>query len=493
MTIKRQFKLRLLEHDNRLFHLLLLVLLGSAVAALATSEWLNHSTEISDTDSENPTAYERLLSHIPHWDKKSMKKTQKEGPALGRLLAAAKKGELPAHLVVDAWLEQEASHWNLSEDELRSRFEEQVEEAKEHPAVVVSESPVARLGALKHALVTEHPIVYNREAVTLGHILIEQRLQCSSGSLNVILAWLAIREEHEEDKIPIPVMIHTSGHVQPGLISDGHLFVAESTTRDKKVTQLAPDEVKNMRVVDAISELAVILLGKNAPRWIHDGAVLIDAASTEEDIAKTSETEPEKEKTMLDTSPFGFGIVKVPKGDFRMAERTGTPPGRTFAFTLMMPNVEAEKKPNNKTSKNTQDNISNENPTSHKRLKAKRFVLASSEEVPIQQNQRGLKAKLDNLGFAEWSQLQFDHEGRCLMVVDPSICQSSEPESCSAILFVRKGSRWRRHSQTTVGQIKIPSACPRFFRPPWELRPIKWLFREKEVTREEVRDYWSSE
>ncbi|MCK5690984.1 hypothetical protein KAI87_17005, partial [Myxococcota bacterium] len=314
---KRRLKLRWLEHNNRLFHLLLLVTTG---AALAAGGWFYSSSGAGGMGLMGSNTYENLLSRIPHWDRKTL--SADPGPAWKALLAAAKKEELTAGLVVDAWIECEAGDWSVTPKKLRGILDNFAERAAQHSSVVEAESATARFGSFKRALLTGHPLVYNEESSSVGHVLLEGHLQCRSGSRTVALAWLSLVGKKEEYKRGRPLLIHTCGHLQPGLMEGGRIFVAEATVKEAKITALAQHEMKNMLVADALYEFALILLGAHAPAWIKEKVVIVDTRPAKSEIPwyldreeKPFMSEAEKFKRNRDRSPFAFGWVYVPPGD----------------------------------------------------------------------------------------------------------------------------------------------------------------------------------
>ncbi|MCK5690983.1 hypothetical protein KAI87_17000, partial [Myxococcota bacterium] len=111
-----------------------------------------------------------------------------------------------------------------------------------------------------------------------------------------------------------------------------------------------------------------------------------------------------------------------------------------------------------------------------RRKAADRLTTDDLENNGMRQIKRNLIVAIERSGFGQSTDLKFQIEGGCMLVVDHSDCRSAKPETCSTALFIRNGVRWTYSETTTLEQIEIPSACPKSFRPSWKLSPLNWPF-----------------
>ena len=178
--------------------------------------------------------------------------------------------------------------------------------------------PLRRLTSMKLAFHEQAGTTYNREHHTVADPVLEKRTQCRSGTH----ALLMIAMEEAQGRAPereTLVMIHTIGHVQPGLLlRDGTLVALEMTSAGKGIRSMGKmtDITKPIRVVRADHGMYQEALGTEAHR---DKAVLFE---TVRDVAPPGEWQR--------TGMFGFGKADVPEGDRPMPHADMLPAGDLF-------------------------------------------------------------------------------------------------------------------------------------------------------------------
>ncbi len=113
------------------------------------------------------------------------------------------------------------------------------------------------LGSLKRALVGSPHMRYQKDHRAVSSVLNDLRLNCQSASVAVAMTLLLDGERPGRLR---PVLVHTPGHVQPGLLYGDTLYVTEATTRDNRVGAVHLSDLVNTRVVDA--EASIVLMAR---------------------------------------------------------------------------------------------------------------------------------------------------------------------------------------------------------------------------------------
>ena len=187
------------------------------------------------------------------------------------------------------------------------------------PGAVPQSPALKKMVALKLAFHEQAGTTYNEEHHTAADPVLERRTQCRSGT--VALLMLAMEAAKQPDHVggETLVMIHTHGHVQPGLLTrDGTLVALEMTSAGQGVRDFGQmkDIKKPIRVVRADHALYQEALDTEAHR---EKAILF---ATVEDVLPPGEWQR--------AGKFGFGVAQVPKGDRPMAHADMLPADDVF-------------------------------------------------------------------------------------------------------------------------------------------------------------------
>ncbi|MFC1610978.1 hypothetical protein ACFL6C_08470 [Myxococcota bacterium] len=423
---------RVLQHHpkrDRLFLLLVLV----AVGVPATVVWLHARRRQQPVVTGNEQGIERSDAPPNRLDPGD-NASRSPRSAWGSLVAAVASKQIPPTVVLDAWLERENDRQDLPPGRLADIFAERVAAASRLVAVRKAGSLSARLGTLKQGLLARRNLRYNRDASTLADFLLNDRLQCFSGSVAVILAWIATTGD-APNRNARPVFVHTKGHVQPGLLVGGTLIIVEATATDSTATRRELARAKAIRVTDAVAELALTLMSDKAPGWLRERALIVDAAPKQ-----TARNVPRNEPNSLDKSVFAFGVAEVPAGDLSLLDETGSAPLR-YAATRERPEppgaVECFGPP-----------------VVAPRLSVQTFKLVFCEDVfPWNGSRREELLALERhlvrlLGTPDLPELLVFLVGDLALVADPRTF--SYREDSAVRLFLRHGDRWRMHGEGDV-------------------------------------------
>jgi len=329
--IADQARHRLGAADDRLFARCLLslgvVCLGFAVRGCPSPhEPVTGSSALVDISRpavpQDSPAQRLVESHELH--------ASPHGPAWRTLATQISAGRLLNSSVVAAWLEREAARWDVSPEVMAARFSSRVEIALRDPGYQLAGTPAARIGALKRALLTRRDTLYNREAATVGHFLMNGRLQCLSGSLAVVLAWMASARVGDESVRA--VFVYTEGHVRPGLVIAATLHFVEATALDSVVDSAPLASPSDLRVADAAAELAIVMLGDDSPPWLRKQALVREAA-----FRVASEERAMLQPAPIDDFSLAFGVADVARGDLPLAGHTG--PTHKMQRRLVAPKI----------------------------------------------------------------------------------------------------------------------------------------------------------
>ena len=194
--------------------------------------------------------------------------------------------------------------------------------------------PTQRLGLVK-ARITQRPgLTYNRDFNRVADILIDGRLNCVSGSIATVITHLLATQSSEGYT---PVFVHTSGHVQPGLLKGSTLWLTEATQRGAHTTRIDISQLQDTRVTDARVELAGMLAHTSKSDFFWQSEV---AKSL---VAYESLTSPAQiEGSAMPTDSYltmlaSHGRAKIPDGDRPL----GTHPASSLRrrTTLPTPNT----------------------------------------------------------------------------------------------------------------------------------------------------------
>ena len=167
------------------------------------------------------------------------------------------------------------------------------------------------------------PLIYNRSAVSLFDPLLQNRVQCYSGSL----LFFTLTELAGMTETP-RFAIFTAGHILPGVLSaDGkELLGIETTAKGQGLVNFGPvQEISDeIRVVDLYQFLPVELLkseisnfsdiliaGQNSLKKYGFSTENLYAISA----AADGRERPGDSVDILNATPFGFGDSTVPPGD----------------------------------------------------------------------------------------------------------------------------------------------------------------------------------
>ena len=172
--------------------------------------------------------------------------------------------------------------------------------------------PTRRLGLVK-ARITERPgLTYNRDFNRVADILIDDRLNCVSGSIATVISYLLATQSSEGYT---PVFVHTRGHVQPGLLKGSTLWLTEATQRGARTTRIDISQLQDTRVTDARVELAGMLAQTSKSDFFWQSEFvksLVAYESLTTPVQIEGSTMPiDWELTML----ASHGRAKIPDGD----------------------------------------------------------------------------------------------------------------------------------------------------------------------------------
>jgi hypothetical protein len=206
--------------------------------------------------------------------------------AIDTLVASWARGARPEpEIVRQAWLDMDTEAYRRVSgrpeaefDDLRARTRSGLGEAVRDPEELSGLPPAEAFGRLKQLLLASDTLHYNRDADTLGHRFNEDRLQCSSASVLVVLAWMGLDPEAARGR---PVFIHSPGHVRPGLLLGEELVSVEATARGAELVRRPLQGLGGAVVTDAVVELAgrVVLGTGRGLQWTWDGLVLHDGCA----------------------------------------------------------------------------------------------------------------------------------------------------------------------------------------------------------------------
>lgn len=166
---------------------------------------------------------------------------------------------------------------------------------------------------------SEERLVYNRDAISTAHVLLNNRMQCYSGTtLFLTLSAISVAPHAHT------VAIFTSGHVLPGYIemvnNEPHLVGVETTAAGKALVQYGKTKAINgdIRVVDAHQFLFMELF-KEDIKNIDSNLKIVQTTIEKYGFLPNAlrEFSPTENQTsdMLNASLFGFGQSNVPAGD----------------------------------------------------------------------------------------------------------------------------------------------------------------------------------
>ena len=175
------------------------------------------------------------------------------------------------------------------------------------------------------------PLLYNRRAFSLTQPLLENRVQCYSGSL---LFYMLTELSGLTDTSRFALF--TKGHVLPGILSDNgdELWGIESTAEGKGLVKFGsvPEISGNIRIVEMYPFLLIELLKSeisNFPDLYAESQKALKkyGFSIENLYPLVQDTSHHVKKNsgsydVLNKTPFGFGSVNVPPGDRKRGKIT---------------------------------------------------------------------------------------------------------------------------------------------------------------------------
>lgn len=196
-------------------------------------------------------------------------------------------------------------------------------------------SSVVRLTRLKRAFHAEAGQTYNKDAATTIHPVLQRRLQCFSGTRNILLL---VQQLQTSEKLLTDgetlVEIYTPGHVHPGiLLPDGRLMGFEMTSTGNALRDFGRMDAiaQPIRVVRADHAMFQDALGI---RTHEDRVVLWDTVPTEEGQAPAQGSLLGRfggSRSTSGLSRFGFGDVAVRSGDYRMTSAQYLPSSTSWS------------------------------------------------------------------------------------------------------------------------------------------------------------------
>lgn len=180
------------------------------------------------------------------------------------------------------------------------------------------------------------PLLYNVDATSLAQPILENRMQCYSGSL----LFYVLTELAGFTEVP-RFAIFTNGHILPGILSnDGNeLYGIESTAKGKGIVTIdpVPEVSGNIRVVEIYPFLLIEFLKQEISNFPElyaetqnslrkygfsiENLLPLDYNQTngsKDDTTFVYNSSPD----ILNNTPFGFGSVNIPPVDLERQEIT---------------------------------------------------------------------------------------------------------------------------------------------------------------------------
>lgn len=187
------------------------------------------------------------------------------------------------------------------------------------PASTITDFKSNYEGQIASLFFENQPLAYNRDAVSASNIVLDNRMQCYSGTtLFLALSELSVAPHAHK------VVIFTSGHVLPGYIemvaNEPHLVGVETTSAGKAVVRYGKTKsiTGAIRVFDAHQFLFIELFKEDLTNFEHNFQILqttMEKYGFKKEAlrayAKTGETTDQ----VLNASPLAFGKTNVPAGD----------------------------------------------------------------------------------------------------------------------------------------------------------------------------------
>ncbi|MBI5798597.1 MAG: hypothetical protein HZB10_01555 [Candidatus Yonathbacteria bacterium] len=180
-----------------------------------------------------------------------------------------------------------------------------------------------RLVRIKHSVQHIAGGTYNQEHSTLLDPILEQKYQCRSGTLGLLMAVFAAQQKEKVINAgDTLVAIYTEGHVEPGVLTkEGTLIGLEMTTEGAGIREfgLMQNITQPIRVVRADHGVFQDALGGSP---LRAKAILYDTAGSGVTTAPQASSEI--------SSTFGFGYANTPSGDQVMASANALPADQVF-------------------------------------------------------------------------------------------------------------------------------------------------------------------
>jgi hypothetical protein len=265
------FRPRLFSPDEGLWKVLSVAALfgGAALIGWLAGSEPEPSAYSSEAWTELPIPLNEEIEVEASATEASFQSYDTAGPLDWQLQNEAEHGKVRPALLLETFIEKEEERGGGDSKRLMEEF------LKRSAYEASYLDPIDQLAELKAQMMSDPDLVYVSDAFTFTEALLEDRLQCQSSTMLIVLAWLQQKTTQWAGG-PRPVLVMSPNHVQPGLLYEGALHLMEGTSRGDRVAKLHLAQLGDVRILDAADALTWSLLQKDTPDRIKDRMLLYD-------------------------------------------------------------------------------------------------------------------------------------------------------------------------------------------------------------------------